>query len=103
MAEESRDLSDTINGEALGFPGITGSIDCPFRVTKGVPLIGALQEASALLMSAWETVRRIAKETDNAELAGSAFLVNAADSLIVSVARGFEKHSLAKGDDGYHA
>lgn len=99
------DKSDgqSINGKGLAFPGITPSIDCPFKVSNGIPLGSGLKEASALLNAAWETVRRIAQESDNAELAGSAFLIQAADSVVLSLSRGFESHPLASGDDGYHA
>lgn len=107
MSQAAKNVTESetiaINGEGLAFPGVTGKIDTPFEVRDGIPLAGALEEASALLNGAWETVRRIARKTDNAELAGSAFLIQAADSLICSMARGFEAHPLAKKSDGYHA
>lgn len=94
---------ETINGESIGFPGITLNIDSPFAVTDGVPLGATLEEASQLLNSAWSAVRRIAEDTGDDELRGSAFLINAADALITSLLRGFQKHPMSKGADGYHA
>ena len=95
-------LNSTINGEAVGFPGIGDSIDCPFNVSADIPLAGALREADVLLTAAWGILLKQADEQDSYELRGCAHLVMSASALITSLSRGFDGHPLSQGDDGYH-
>lgn len=91
-----------INGDGVGFPGLSG-VDCPFSVSAGIPLAGGLDEISELLNAAYELLGPIEAKHENDGLAGVRYLIVSAESIATSLKRGFESHPLSKDDDGYHA
>ncbi|MDP3295070.1 MAG: hypothetical protein Q8M37_10065 [Nevskia sp.] len=63
--KDTQSVAGPINGEKVGFPGSTAEVDSPFNVSEGLPLLGGLREAGALLDSAWEILNGVANKLDN--------------------------------------